>query len=124
MWPQAKSHRGMMWVTVGMTAAYALTMALVLYSPHSPSKVDDLLFTEELFGGPMAIACIFSILMARIEARRILLAFGIGYSILTAAIFYWTFGFEHDAQYQLMLLLIPTLGFPSVAILGLAALIR
>jgi hypothetical protein len=40
------------------------------------------------------------------------------------ATFYWAFGFEHDAQYQLMLLLIPAVGFPTVAILGLAALIR
>jgi predicted N-acetyltransferase YhbS len=57
----------------------------------------------------------------RLEARIILLGYGVGYSILTALTFYWTFGFEHDAQYQLMLFLIPMFGFPTVAIAGLAA---
>jgi hypothetical protein len=44
-------------------------------------------------------------------------------AILTALIFYSTFGFEHDAGYQLMLFIIPILGFPIVAILGLAAVL-
>jgi hypothetical protein len=111
----------MMWLTVGLTAAYALFSALTLPA-NSPSKVDALLFWEGFFAGPMMIACVLSILMSRIEARIILLGFAVGYSILTALVFYWTFGFEHDAQYQLMLFLIPILGFPAVAILGLSAL--
>ena len=112
----------MMWATIGLTAAYALFFAVTLPA-NSPSKVDALLFWEGLFAGPMMIACILSIFLARVEARIILLGFAIGYSILTALTFYWTFGFEHDAQYQLMLFLIPILGFPFVAVLGLAAVI-
>jgi hypothetical protein len=116
----AFDKRAMMWVTIGLTAAYALFFAVTLPANSHP-KVDALLFWEGLFAGPMMIGCILSILLARVEARIILLGFAIGYSILTALTFYWTFGFEHDAQYQLMLFLIPILGFPSVAILGLAA---
>ena len=116
----AFDKRAMMWATIGLTVAYALFFAVTLPA-NSPSKIDALLFWEGLFAGPIMIACIGSILMARVEARIILLGFAVGYSILTAIIFYWTFGFEHDAQYQLMLFLIPILGFPSVAVLGLAA---
>jgi hypothetical protein len=114
-----RSKRSMMWLTVGLTAAYALFFALTL--PANSPKVDALLFWEGLFAGPMMIACVLSILMPRVEARIILLVFAVGYSILTALIFYRTFGFERDAQYQLMLFVIPVLGFFGIAVLGLAA---
>jgi hypothetical protein len=110
----------MMWLTVGLTAAYALYFALTLPA-DSPSKVDALLFWEGLFAGPMMIACVLSILMARVEARIVLLGFAIVYSILTALIFYWTFGFEHDAGYQLTLLFIPPIGYLGVVSAGLSA---
>lgn len=116
----ASNKRAMLWATIGLTAAYALFFALTLPA-NSPSKVDALLFWEGYFATPMMIAAILSMLIARLEGRIILLGFAVGYSILTALVFYLTFGFEHDAQYQLMLFLIPILGFPCVAVLGLAA---
>jgi peptidoglycan/LPS O-acetylase OafA/YrhL len=125
MWSrEAPNKRAMLWATIGLTVAYALYFAVTLPTNTSDAQFfwDALFFWEGLFGGPMAIACILSIFLARVEARIILLGFAVGYSILTALIFYWTFGFEHDAQYQLMLFLIPILGFPSVAVLGLAAI--
>jgi hypothetical protein len=118
----AISKRTLMWLTVGLTVAYVLFFAVTL-PEDSPSKMDALLFWEANFAGPMIIACALSIVIARLEARITFLGFAAGYSILTALTFYWTFGFEHDAQYQLMLFLIPLLGFPIVAVLGLAVVV-
>ena len=120
-----RSKRSAMWVTVGLAAAYALITAHEVYptpdiTPDIRSKIEWILFGEALFAGPIIISGVLSILMARIEARITLLGFAIGYWILTALVFYWTFGFEHDAQYQLMLFLIPIVGFPIIAVLVLA----
>ena len=106
-------------LTVALAAAYTLTIALAL----RPSDASGLLFSEGLFAGPVILACLLSTLLVRLRARIILLGFAVGYSILSAIIFYWTFGFEHDAQYQLILLLIPMLGFPSLVVAGLFAAI-
>lgn len=114
------SKRTMLWLTIGLTAAYALFFAITL-PEDSPSKVDALLFWEGLFAGPMMIACVLSILMARIEARVVLFGFAAVYSIFTALTFYWTFGFEHDAGYQLTLLLIPPIGYLGIVCAGLSA---
>jgi len=115
-----RNTRSMMWLIVGLTAAYALFFALTLPA-GSPSKVDALLFWEGLFAGPMMIGCVLSMLMARIQARLVLSGFAVAYSALTALIFYWTFGFEHDAGYQLALLLIPPIGYLGVVAAGLSA---
>jgi hypothetical protein len=116
------NDRNMMWLTVGVTAAYAVILALGFNrSAAAPSKAFELVCWEGLFAGPLIVASILAILTARVEARIVLLGFAVGYSILTAIIFYWTFGFEHDAQYQLLLLLIPMFGFPSVVGAGLIA---
>ena len=112
--------RTTMWLTVGLTAAYALFFAVTL-PDESQSKFDALFFCEGLFAGPMMIACVLSIVMARLEARIALLGFAVGYSILTALIFYWTFSFEHDAGYQLMLLCIPPIGYLGIVAVGLSA---
>jgi ABC-type cobalamin transport system permease subunit len=112
----------MIWLTVSLTAAYALIIAIAFQpAAGASSKAFDLLVSEVLFAGPLIATCILSILMARVGARNILLFYAVAYSILTAITFYWTFGFEHDAQYQLMLLLIPMFGFPSVVAAGLIA---
>jgi ABC-type cobalamin transport system permease subunit len=111
--------RRMMWLSLGLTAAYALVTAYLLCPPASEGQ--DLLMGQGLFTGPMIVSAVLSMLMRRVEARRTLLRFGIAYSIMTAGMFSWTFGFEHDAQYQLTLLLIPVLGYPAVAVAGLAA---
>ena len=115
-------NRSMMWLTLGLTAAYVLFFAVTL-PEDSLSKLDALLFWEGVFAGPMMISAALSIAIARIEARITFLGFAAGYAILTAATFYWTFGFEHDAQYQLTLFLIPVLGFPFIAVLGLAVVL-
>jgi hypothetical protein len=115
-----RNTRSMMWLTVGLTAGYALFFVLTLPA-DSPSKVDALLFWEGLFAGPMMIGCVRSILMARVEARIVLLGFAVAYSILTALVFYCTFAFEHDAGYQLALLLVPPIGYLGVVAAGLSA---
>lgn len=104
-------------LTVALAAFYALTIALVL----RPSDALELLLSEGLFAGPVILASFLSAWLVRLRARIILLGFALGYSILSVTVFYWTFGFEHDAQYQLMLLLIPMLGFPSLVVAGLFA---
>lgn len=121
MWVGAsRRKRNMMWLTFGLTAVYALFFALTL-PEDSPSKGDALLFWEGLFAEPMMIACVLSTLMARFEARIVLLGFAVAYSIATALIFYWTFGFEHDAGYQLALLAIPPIGYLGIVAAGLSA---
>ena len=70
----------------------------------------------------MLIAAVLSLLLSRRAARMGLLVFALGYSALTAIVWYSTFSGEHDAQYQLALLVIPMIGFPCVAVVGLAAL--
>src|SRR2546428_597079 len=98
--------RFMLWATLGLAAAYASFIAL---SPRLPSESDEwllLLFGEGLFAGPMLIAAVLSLLLSRRAARMGLLVFALGYSALTAIVWYSTFSGEHDAQYQLALLVI------------------
>ena len=122
MWPRTiLPDRGMMWATVGITAAYALTLALVFYPTSAPSRAEGLLILEGLFAGPMMIACVLSILMTRAQARRVIIGFQVTYILLTLITFYSTFTGEQDAQYQLRLLFIPLLGFPGVVAAGVMA---
>ena len=113
--------RGMLWASVVLTVAYALVMALIFYPTDTSSGAEGLLFAEALFAGPMVIAVILSILMARVEARRVIAGFQAGYILITLATFYSTFTGEHDAQYQLALLFIPLAGFMGVVAAGLIA---
>jgi hypothetical protein len=120
MWVDAiRNGRSAMWLTVVLTAAYALFFAVML--PAGSPKVDALVFWEGMFAGPMMIAGVLSILQARVQARVILLGFAVAYSILTALTFYSVFGFEHDAGYQLELLLIPPIGWLGIVAAGLSA---
>jgi hypothetical protein len=114
--------RRLLWLSISLTAAYAIATALLFYPPPQiPSKGQALILVEATFAGPVIIACALSIFMARLEARLTLVGFEVVYCLVTVAIFYWTFGFEHGAQYQLMLLFIPIIGFPAVVAAGLAA---
>lgn len=105
----------MMWVTIALTAAYVLFFATI-----TQGNIAEILFSEGLFAEPMIIGCIISVALCRAQPRIILLGFAIGYSVLSALIYLWTFSGEGDAQYQLWLLLIPAVGFPSVVALGFA----
>jgi len=105
--------RGMMLASIALTSAYVLAMVLL---PHLPEpdlriEVEMLLFGEALFAGPMVIASILSILMRRVEPRRLIVGFQTAYVVITFMTFLSTFSGEHDAQYQLELLLIPLLGY-------------
>jgi len=114
--------RNLAWVTVGLTATFAFIVALIFRPSLDSSPTGlDFLYWEGAFAGPLVIASLLSLLLARAKARIILLGFGVAYSILAALMFGWTFGFEHDAQYQLALLAIPLVGFPSIIVAGLAA---
>jgi hypothetical protein len=105
-----------------LTFAYALVMAAIAFYTFDASwKVAGLLFDESFFWGPMLIAYGLSRWRVSDTARRVLLGFQVGYSILTFIIFWTTFTGENDAQYQLALLFIPLFGFPSVVIAGLIA---
>jgi len=103
----------MMLASIALTSAYVLAMVLL---PHLPEpdlriEVEMLLFGEALFAGPMVIASILSILMRRVEPRRLIVGFQTAYVVITFMTFLSTFSGEHDAQYQLELLLIPLLGY-------------
>ena len=110
-------------MTVGLTAAYVLTVALFVYtSDGDPSfRVGALVFFETLFGTPLMIACALAIWLNSVQARRILLGFAVGYTVFTLAVFYSTFTGEHEAQYQLLLFQIPLTGFPALLIIGVIA---
>lgn len=110
-----------MWLSVGLTATYILVMALVDYPPPDWPKVEWWLLSEELFWGPMIVAGFLSILMRRVEARRVTVGFQVGYILMTLTTFHSTFTGEHDAQYQLALLFIPLIGYPGVVGAGLIA---
>jgi len=102
-----------MLASIALTSAYVLAMVLL---PHLPEpdlriEVEMLLFGEALFAGPMVIASILSILMRRVEPRRLIVGFQTAYVVITFMTFLSTFSGEHDAQYQLELLLIPLLGY-------------
>lgn len=102
-------------VTIALTAGYVLFFAVT-----TQGNIADILSSEGLFAGPMIIAYAMSIVFCRAKPRIILLGFAAGYSMLSALIYLWTFSGEGDAQYQLWLLLIPAIGFPSIGALGIA----
>ncbi|GAC1590791.1 MAG: hypothetical protein NVS3B5_22730 [Sphingomicrobium sp.] len=106
----------MLRLTIVLTVTYTLAVAI-----RGNGQMAEKLIGEALFAGPMVIGCIMSIGFSGAKPRLILLCFAIAYSTMSALTFVWTFGFERDAQYQLILLLIPALGFPSVGVFGLAA---
>lgn len=106
----------MMWASIALTATYVLAMALLDHLPAADlrTEVELLLFGEALFAGPMIIASGLSILMRRVEARRAIVVFQLAYILITLTTFHSTFSGEHDAQYQLELLLIPVLGYGAI----------
>ncbi|MDR3572197.1 MAG: hypothetical protein P4L81_08525 [Candidatus Pacebacteria bacterium] len=78
-------------------------------------------FAEAAFALPMIIAFFLALIFRGVEARRSLLFFEIGFSIFSILVFVRTFTGEHDAQYQLAVLVIPLIGFPAVVIAGVIA---
>jgi len=69
----------------------------------------------------MIIAFLLALIFHDSEARRSFLVFEIGFSIFSLLVFVRTFTGEHDAQYQLAVLVIPLIGFPTVVIAGVIA---
>ena len=105
-----------------LSVAYVLTIALIMiWLPGSASKAQSVLFGEALFGAPMIIANVLAKWLDKVEARRVLFVFGVGFVVFALATIYSTFSGEPEAQYQLLLLLIPAVGFPSVAVAGAIA---
>ena len=109
-----------MWAILGLTAAYMLTLMFAIL----PSSASELLVLECIFAGPMMIACVLAMVMARPEARRVILGFQVAYIFATLIIFISTFSGERDAQYQLQLLLVPLVGFVGVTVAGVLAAFR
>jgi hypothetical protein len=102
-----------MWASIVLTAAYSVAMALLphLPEPDLQTEVEDLVLFEALFAGPMLIGSGLSVLMRRIEARRLIIGLQTTYIVITFMTFQSTFSGEGDAQYQLELLLIPLIGY-------------
>jgi hypothetical protein len=112
----------MMWVSVGLAAACAVLIGLEFYPlPDWTQKAEWLLLAEALFAGPMIIAGGLSMLMRRVEARRVLAGFQVGYVLIGLAIYHSTFTGEQDAQYQLALLFIPLYGYLGIVGAGIIA---
>jgi hypothetical protein len=104
---------------VGLTAAYVLALAVWSYEPEM--GVGSVLIGEGLFGVPMIIACGLSLWLDSVGARRTLLTFVIFYVLFSFATYYSVFTGEEDAQYQLLLLQVPVIGFPLLVVAGVAA---
>jgi nitrate reductase gamma subunit len=118
----ALQARRMMWVSLVLTVTYAIVMALEFYPPRGfPLTLEWLVFTQGFFAGPMIIASVLSLLIRRLEARRVMVVSQVGYIFVTLAVFYSTFTGEHDAQYQLALLFIPVFGFIGAIGAGIVA---
>jgi len=67
---------------------------------------------------------IFTTLASRIRNKRFRLGtllLEAAYSIIAAIVIAWTFGYEHDAGYQIALLFIPLTGVMMVLVAGAAA---
>jgi len=108
---------------VGLTLVYVIVIAIAFsaFITSRGSTVDNVLFGEAVFALPMVISSVLAVAIQRATARRILLIFEIAFSIFSLAVFVSTFTGEHDAQYQLVLLAIPLVGFPAIAIAGALA---
>lgn len=106
-----------------LTAAYILIMAAAMsYLSDPGERISGMIFGETVFASPMIVACLLAKVVKRVDAREILLLFGIAYLILTVIVFVDTFTGEKDAQYQLALILIPLVGIPALAVAAVIAI--
>jgi hypothetical protein len=107
---------------VGLSAAYVVTIAVLMSYTSSPgSEVSGVLGGQAIFSIPMMLALVILAWAKSIKARGVVVAFQVGYFAITFLVFASTFIGEHDAQYQLALLVIPIFGFIGVAAAGLIA---
>lgn len=101
----------------GLGVVDAALLALLLKS--QPDRVGDFLI---LFS-PVIIFVALAVWIKHHSFRQGIILLEAAYSIIAAAIIWWTFfGGEHDAGYQLILLFIPIIGFLGVLIAGAAAI--
>ena len=115
-----RRSRSKLVLTLGVTALYVLLFALS--EPASTPSV-EVLAGVGVFTAPMIIASVLATMMRHNQSRTILLGFSLSYSVLTALVFWWTYGFEHDAQYQLTLMVITIRGLPSILAAGVAEMV-
>lgn len=115
--------RGLMRLLTAVTIAYVLIIAvLFLFYISGPGpKADDVLLGEAVFASPVMIAYALSMWLNSVQARRVLLGFELAFALFALLIFYQTFSNDEEAQYQLLLLQIPMLGFPGLVIAGAVA---
>jgi hypothetical protein len=107
----------------GLMTVYVVATAIAfsVFITSSDSTISNVIFAESAFALPMVIACFLGLIFRGATARRSLLFFEIGFLIFSLLVFISTFAGEHDAQYQLAVLVIPLIGFPAVAIAGVIA---
>lgn len=119
------SKSGVMLAITLLTAIYVIALATMTARASSVGNLNGVIVAEAMFASPMLIAYALSRWLVRRESRIVLLVFEIAFLIFTCAVFYHTFTGEHDAQYQLKLLIIPFVGFPAIVIAGaIAALVQ
>jgi CHASE2 domain-containing sensor protein len=117
--------RGLVRLLTAVTVVYVLIIAgifLFFISSFGP-KIDDVLLGEAVFASPVIIAYGLAMWFNSVPARRTLLGFDVAFALFSWLIFHQTFSNDEEAQYQLLLLKIPMIGFPCLLMAGaLAAL--
>jgi len=107
----------------GLAAAYIVVLAFVMFQLCGVgSRASGIAFGEALFASPVIIAYIVALSIKSAEDRRVMLVFEVMFSVFSAIIFWSTFAREGDAQYQLALFIIPSIGLPGVVIAGMIAM--
>ncbi len=115
---EASASRAINRLTIGYIVIIA---ALMAYSSEGGWKIIGIMFGETAFALPMVIAGQMFSWFKRERARRLILLFIVAFPIFSAIEFYMTFAGSRDAQYQLVLLLIPMIGFPAILATGIVA---
>jgi len=105
-----------------LTVGYIVIMTVTMFhGVDARSNINAIVIGDALFSSPILISYFVSRCLKHSQALKVMLLFGVAYSLFSLLVFCATFVGEHDAQYQLLLLLIPAVGLPAVAIAGAVA---
>lgn len=107
-------------LTAILAVLYTLTVVAV-FGKDNAQNLGAFFFGFALFTSPLLLSGLIAAFLRSSVACRLMSGFSSAFCILALAMFAWTFGPEHDAQYQLALLLIPIVGIPSAITVGMIA---
>lgn len=106
-----------------VTALYLVALA-ILISRSTVGIIADAVMYAWL-ASPIAFACLLSRLTDRRDFLIGTFSFELAFTLFMGLAIYWIFFTEHDAQYQLMILPLPAIGFMALAFfLLIAAMIK